>query len=412
MAQVLVTAWGTRGDCQPAATVGAGLARRGHDVLLAAPAFMASEGERLGIGFQPLGEDPLSWFEAKPWRRNADPNRVLPSLVRLFARQVDLQFDGLGDAASSADVVVGQGLSYAAPSLAEAHAVPYVYLSPNVFFFESAHHPSLGINRTGMPDWVNRLTWKQFSITYNVMFRRKINRHRRRLDIAEIGDARSHVFDPRATVAIVDPELYPVPSDVPLPSPPVGSIPVPDDEAAIDDATGRFLDGDGPIVLVDFGSMPDRHPAATSRTIIEASRTAGARTLLARGWAGLGQGIETAADVHVIDRLPHSVLLPRVDVVVHHGGVGTAATAARDGVVQVIVPHGYDQHASARCVHAAGVAVEPLPRRRLNTATLAQRLETALGDRTMRERARELAGAISARDPLARTVDLIEQRLG
>ena len=411
MAGMLLTGWGTRGDCQAVATVAAALAARGHDVILAAPAFMASEAARLGVEFHPVGEDPLAWFDQKTWRRNADPNRVMPALMRLFARQVDLQFERLAPYAASADVIVGQGLSYAAPSLAEAHRVPYIYLSPNVFFFESAHHPSLGINRRGMPDWVNRLTWKQFSITYDLMFRRKINRHRGRYALSPITDARTHIFDPRTTVAILDPELYPVPVDVPLPRPPVGSIAVPPARTTLDEATITFVEAGAPVVLADFGSMPDRKPAATSRLIVEAARAVGARTLLARGWAGLGRGIEPSTDVHVVERLPHSLLFPRADAVIHHGGVGTAAAAARAGVVQVIVPHAYDQHASARCVQAAGVAHEALPRRRLEASSLAQRLNVALTDSALRNRAAELAHVISSRDAIATTVHAIEQQI-
>lgn len=411
MAKIVMTAWGTRGDCQAIATVGGALAHRGHEVRLAAPGFMEPEAARLGVGFSPMGDDPLAWFEEKPSRRQADPRRSMPALLRLFARQVDRQFDDLSGLVAEADIVVGQALTYAAPSLADAHHLPYVYLSPNVFFFDSAHHPSLGINRAGMPAWVNRLTWKQFSITYNLMFRRKINRHRAQRGLAPISDARTHVFDAGRTIAILDPELYPVPVDVSLPRPPVGSIPVPSDGVVLDEATAAFLDGPRPLVFVDFGSMPDRDPRTTSAAIVTAARSVGARVILSAGWAGLGEGVSPARDVHVVRGLPHSMVLPRVDAFVHHGGVGTAATAARAGVVQVVVPHGYDQHASARCLRTAGVATEPLPRRRLDATALADRLGAAITDSEVRTRAAELAQVISSRDSLESTVVAIEEAL-
>lgn len=410
MAKIVLSAWGTRGDCQAITTVGGALAQRGHDVVLAAPGFMEPEATRLGVGFRALGDDPLAWFEEKPNRRQADPRRTLPAMLRLFARQVDGQFASLSDVVAGADAVVGQALSYAAPTVAESLDVPYVYLSPNVFFFDSVHHPSLGINRAGMPAWVNRLTWKQFSVTYNVMFRRKINRHRAQRGLPPITDARTHVFDAARTVAILDPELYPVPVDVALPQPPVGSIPVPSDGVAVDEETQAFLDGPGPLVLVDFGSMPDRDPRSTSAAIVSASRAAGARVILSAGWAGLGEGV-SGPHVHVVRGLPHSLVLPHVDAFVHHGGVGTAATAARAGVPQVVVPHGYDQHASARRLRDAGVATEPLPRRRLDATTLADRLVVATTDIEMRARAREIGEAIASRDALGSTVSAIERTL-
>ena len=360
MAKVLVAAWGTKGDCQSAGTVAGALAARGHDVCFAGPGFMAQNRVLARLPFTPLGDDPLEWFEAKPSRRNTDPRLVLPRLLPLFARQVRHQFDTLAALSDGADLVVGQGLAYAAPSIAESVGAGYHYLSPNVFFFASQHHPPLSSKRVALPTWANRLSWRQFSLFYNVVFRRNINRHRSELGMAPVRDVASHVFDTRRAIAAFDPELYDPPPDVraALPHAPVGSIPVPADGDDLDEATRSFLDGEPPVVAVDFGSMPDHDPEKTSRALVEGAREAGARVVLSRGWAGLRipESDVGRHDAHVVSQVSHSALFPNVQVVVHHGGVGTAATAARAGIPQLIVPHAYDQHASAQRLQQAGVA--------------------------------------------------------
>ena len=415
MAKVLVTAWGTKGDCQSASAIAGALAARGHGVRFAGPPFMAHNSTLARVPFTPLGDDPLEWFEAKPSRRNTDPRLVLPRLLPVFARQVRQQFHTLSALSDGVDIVVGQGLAYAAPSVAESVGAAYHYLSPNVFLFASQHHPPLSSKRVAMPDWMNRLSWRQFSVFYNVVFRRNINRHRRELGLAPLRDVASHVFDTRQGIAAFDPELYEPPPDVraALPHPPVGSIPVPSTDADVDASTRSFLDGEPPVVAVDFGSMPDHAPEKTSRALIEGARQAGARLLLSRGWAGLRVPDTEVGrhDVHVVSQVPHSALFPKVQVVVHHGGVGTAATAARAGIAQLIVPHAYDQHASAYRLQQAGVAHEPLPRRKLDASNFARALTRTLADERLRQRAGSVADSIAARDPVGDTIAILESSL-
>jgi UDP:flavonoid glycosyltransferase YjiC (YdhE family) len=415
MARILLAAWGTRGDAQSVTALAGALRRRDHEVELAAPAFMATEAERSGVPFTPLGDDPLAWFEAKPSRQHVDTRRVLPRVLPLFARQVDKQFATLLELADGTDAVVGQGLVYAAPSVAAAIGAPYHYLSPNPFFFASRHHPPLSAKRATMPEWVNRLSWRQFAWFYNVVFRRRIDRQRERLGLGPIDDASTHVFDVSRAIAAFDPELYAPPPDVEaaLPGAPVGSIPVPDHGVGLDEPTEDFLAADGPIVAVDFGSMADHRPLQTGEALLHATRQAGARLVLSRGWAGLDvpAGEQGAEDVHVVAGVPHDLLFPKVDVVVHHGGVGTAASAGRAGAAQVIVPHAYDQHASALRLQQAGVAPAPVPRSRSGLASLGPTLRAVLDDHALRSRARDLGETIAARDPLGATVDVVEASL-
>lgn len=57
-----------------------------------------------------------------------------------------------------------------------------------------------------------------------------------------------------------------------------------------------------------------------------------------RAWAGaVRRAFGNRSDAFVLEELvPHSWLLPKCSVVVHHGGSGTTAAALRAGVAQVI----------------------------------------------------------------------------
>jgi len=53
---------------------------------------------------------------------------------------------------------------------------------------------------------------------------------------------------------------------------------------------------------------------------------------------------ERATDCISIGEVNHEKLFPRVPAIIHHGGAGTAVTAARGGRSKVVVPHNYDRY--------------------------------------------------------------------
>ncbi|MET0793626.1 MAG: nucleotide disphospho-sugar-binding domain-containing protein, partial [Polyangiaceae bacterium] len=66
-----------------------------------------------------------------------------------------------------------------------------------------------------------------------------------------------------------------------------------------------------------------------------------------------------------VGALDHARLFPRVDLVVHHGGAGTTATALRAGVPQLIVPHILDQFFHARRIADLGIGPAPVKKQHL-----------------------------------------------
>jgi vancomycin aglycone glucosyltransferase len=143
----------------------------------------------------------------------------------------------------------------------------------------------------------------------------------------------------------------------------------------------EFLANGEPPIYLGFGSMPA--PKSVSRTLVDAVRAVGRRTILSRGWAELGL-IDEAPDCIAVGDVSHQSLFPRMAAVVHHGGAGTLASAARAGVPQVVVPMFGDQFYWANRVRALGMGssvVGPLTSESLATA-LREALEPAVAARS------------------------------
>jgi UDP:flavonoid glycosyltransferase YjiC (YdhE family) len=113
--------------------------------------------------------------------------------------------------------------------------------------------------------------------------------------------------------------------------------------------------------------------------------------------------VELPPTALVIGHTPHGKLFPRCAAVIHHGGAGTTANAARAGVPQVLVPHFLDQFYWCHRVWKLGLSPPPIPRSLLHVEPLAAALRTCADDTALRERAREFATSV-ALDGLERTI--------
>lgn len=108
--------------------------------------------------------------------------------------------------------------------------------------------------------------------------------------------------------------------------------------------------------------------------------------------------------------VPHPLLFPRVAAIVHHGGAGTTATAARAGVPQIIVPHVGDQFFHGRRVHDLGLGPRPIPRWRLTERHLGAAVAEVLGSRRMLGRARSLGEQLRHSDGVGKTIAALMRR--
>ena len=95
------------------------------------------------------------------------------------------------------------------------------------------------------------------------------------------------------------------------------------------------------------------------------------------------------------DYVPLRRLLPRVALLVHHGGIGTTAESLRAGTPQLVVPLAHDQFDNAARVRTLGAGAS-LPSGKLNTARLARTLQHLLGDEALARRCRELSRRVQA----------------
>jgi len=141
--------------------------------------------------------------------------------------------------------------------------------------------------------------------------------------------------------------------------------------------------------------MASGDAAARGRTIIEAARAGGKRTLVATGWGGIAVADDLrGADVLVRREVDHGSVLPRCAMAIHHGGAGTTHAVVRGGAPSIVVPFLADQPFWGRLLARAGLGSAPIRASRLTR----ERLMTAMGGLPSREAIAPVAARMRSED--------------
>jgi sterol 3beta-glucosyltransferase len=430
--RVLVYAYGTRGDVQPYLALADGLARAGHDAVLAAPERFAAflNGQSAaghGIEFSPWDDESLDLLDRPDVKEmllnSQSPEELAKTQAYLRAESFRLYprlLDGIWQAAASgADLLVHPYVgATAVHQVAEKLGVPNVLAVLYPSYVTSWYYPSPDLASQELSRFGNRMG----HVRYN-----------RRTPVPEvvaaIGRWRAESLGLAPRTGWLDTKHRPDGSDTPVlhgfsrhlvPIAPdwpewahttgFWQLPTAPDWTPPEELT-RFLAAGPQPIFVGFGSMSSNDPEAAGEKVVAAVRKAGVRAIVVTGWGGI-KIADPPDQILVLEDMPYDKLFPLVSVAVHAGGAGTLNAALEAGIPQVPCPFHDEQHTWSRRLVKAGVATEPIWQKDLTPEGLAAAIDTALTDARLKssvERLRELvrvehgtANAVAALERIGR----------
>lgn len=166
------------------------------------------------------------------------------------------------------------------------------------------------------------------------------------------------------------------------------------------------LPRDRPLIYASLGSSGDPRFLAV---VLEALAALPVSVVATR--AGHGLTGQTPANVRLVDYAPGAALCARADLVICNGGsMGVYQSLAAGRPVLGIAAH-MDQQLSMHHVERAGVGLK-LRTDRIDAAALRAAVERLLADRGVQERARAMARAIAAYDPVRALEATLREVLG
>jgi sterol 3beta-glucosyltransferase len=417
---ITIIALGTRGDAQPAITLGNALQALGHQVRLLASAnfraWIESHGleaavSRVDVQAVMNSAGGLEWSEqgTNPIKQM----RVMGKLIDQYG--MDMAQDAL-NACQGADAIISQFTSIVyAPSIAEKLGARHI-----CFLLQ----PTLVPSRSGwamvnapLPDrksWFNYLfgKWIIHPSIWNI-YGGITNRFRQTVLGLQLQSRQQHneILQRTPFILAYSPHVVPPPDDWPACFHTTGFIFL-DEQQEWQPASDllHFLDAGQPPVCIGFGSMPGRDMEAFNRLLVEAVNRSGQRAVLLSGWAGLGRP-DLPEHIFGLESAPHSWLFPRVSAVVHHGGAGSTAASLRAGKPTVIIPHLADQPFWGKRVELLGAGPKAIPRPKLTAARLADAIRQAVQDPAMSRKAAELGEKIRHEDGLGNALAVLNRYL-
>jgi vancomycin aglycone glucosyltransferase len=382
------------------------LRRRGHDVLVVAHPDHRYLAEPLGVPFHAVGE-PARGIVTRNARRSGDSFQIEGGLGAVN-RYLDAQFEGFLPAAEGADLILASGLNASAGTVGQAVGATVRWMVMWPWMLPSPDNTPVFVRGRPLPRPVNAMLWPAFDLALTAAASPAVNAWRRKLGLTPQlvqspwrESAEPHILACDRLLAPIGGSLQRrvVQTAAILPRAP-GELP---------DEVTRFLEAGDPPVFLGFGSTCVQDRDTTTRMLLRAVKLAGVRAIVARGWAGIAAG-DMPEGVLSVGELPFGALFPRMSVVVHHGGSGTTATAARAGVPQIITPQVLDQFRWGARVFELGIGPRPLPMRTLSSERLSEAIRQAVDSHDMRARARVVAAELADADGIGLTADAVEAR--
>ncbi len=397
--RITLFAAGTRGDVQPFVALACRLRAEGSVATVATHRNFERLVTDAGVAFEPLPGDLEGAFATDVGRRYMSAGRNTLQWASAFNAIVSSfwapMLESFVDSVPRADAIVISSISRPAALVAAARGIPYfgAYLGPNYATSQFAHRlaPQLRLGRA-----YNRLS----HLVVPVLLLPRGASPVTDAWIARHGLPKKPA-PPAATLYGFSSSVVPAPERMPNAHVTGYWFLDSDKPAEASPALAEFLDAsDRPKVVVTFSSISadERTTTRIADAIAVATRQIGSRTLVIGGWTKFAN--EPASDVLVTRAAPHDHVFPHVDLVVHHGGAGTSASALRAGVPSVVVPWCADQFFWADRLHRLGVSPPPLPASELTAARLSESMRLALHDDDMRARAAALGRRIREEDGL------------
>lgn len=406
----LLAVLGTHGDVLPFIALGSALARRGHEVLLLAPAPFEKHAVRVGLSFHALGtqadfdrlvREPDLWH---PRRGTKVAFRYAIDRVADIYRWVEAhRTDGC--------VVVASSSAFGARIAQDRLGTPLVTLHVMPMLIESRIEPP---RLPGLPlpeclparfrDWIGRGAYKY---VIEPIALPQLNAFRADLGLPPMRRL-AHWWNSPARMLLMFPDWYAPPQpDWPQQAVQIG-FPMSDefgDATSLSPELTAFLDAGDPPLAFTYGSGM-RQGARFFETAVDLCRHLGRRGILLAPQGGQVRA-NLPEDVLHVSYAPFGKLLPHCAALIHHGGIGTVAQAMAAGIPQLVVPVAFDHFDEARRLRRLNLGLS-LSRRRFTPTRAARCVTQLLTDSLILDACRRARARLMADESLQEACDLIE----
>ena len=384
--KALIAPCGTYGDIVAPLSLALKLRELGFEIRTASSENFRPLFESRGLEFHSVGLDFQSELSRNCDAQGSASRTRLAAWGKLLGRELEIQTRLLPDLASDADIIVGSGLLFMGPSIAELRGKPYLQLCHIPTAIPSAEHAPYVIRYRRRPRWANRALWVLSRLATKRSIVPLLDGNRKTIGLRPIEDYDAYFNE--CVILAADRILAPPESTGDSGYFRTGYWQGPPSRGLPASLLSFIAAGEKPI-YIGFGSMAGTASGETERALKDLV-SAGKRLVLGGELASSASGYDPAL-VHPAPDADHQLLFPRVALAIHHGGAGTTYTAAKAGIPQIVVPHLMDQYYWAARVEALGIGRKCRHPSRLRAGELTTAVLDVVADESYAQRARDMA---------------------
>lgn len=402
--------WGTDGDFLPFLALAIGLKNAGHDVTLA---YTSVDGKDYshrkdveGINLiRANGDAELS--KTNPYAIDAKPGSFKEYSILLekyFEPLTETMYEASSELAQKCNLVIGHSICHTLATASQKFNVPRVSVALTPLIVRSDNASPIGVN---LGTIMNSFLWNVGGVVSTQQWFKAGKAIRKREGLPPIKSLQKEVFtSDLLTIVAASENLVPRQSDWKEHIQVSGFLNLPSDQYELlpQDLQDFLSDGEPPVYMT-FGSCMQYELEASTKLLVEAAELSGKRAIIQSDWLKLN--LKTSSKIYRAERLPHNLIFPKCNSVVHHGGAGTTQAALLAGKPSVVVSHGFDQTYWSEHLYNRGAATEPILKTKATAQGIAARIKHLDKTEHIHQKASDIGQRMRTENGVEKAVQLI-----
>jgi len=396
---ILLVTRGSQGDVYPYLMLAVELKNRGHFVTLSLPRIFEKMGKSAGVRYVLQASDDIpGMLEGSPDTKN---------LLEWTRRVIDSQFRELIPLLNEHDILIASNTEFAAGSIAEYCGKPLIRTAFGPFIPSRTMPPPVFPLPKPHPLLRPALLWGILNTGLNLMVKKTLNKNRKGLGMPPIKDQAEHA--PATAFNFLAYSKY------------LGTVDnkwkyqwkiggycfndlLPYDREKLERITGFIKDGDTgkdkrPTVFFSLGSCNADQGDRFAELLFEICTEHNYKLLVACGWWDVGAHLQKRDNLFRMESIiPHSLIFPHCEAIIHHGGAGTTHSAARSGKPQMAVPLLLDQFYWSHRVKELGLGPSAVKIKCVSRKQLERKVVDLMTNPSYKEKAHSMGILIRGED--------------